>query len=556
MYLYFIFLLKYNNDLETFEPKLSSVKLHCCVSLWSVGDDLRVCAPQRTCCNAEMEENFSQRSSRDFEKLMDDTSEELRDAFMTGHKRFDEFFLELLENTERSLNEMFLRTYGKPYLQNAEVFQGLFAELKRYYTGGNVNLEEMLNDFWMRLLERMFQLLNSQYLITEDYLECIGKYMEQLKPFGDVPKKLKSQVTRAFIAARTFVQGLMVGREVANRVSKVTMSSACISGFTKMLYCSYCQGLFTLKPCNNYCLNVMKGCLANQADLDPEWSKYIDAMLLLTERLEGPFNIESVMEPIDVKISEAIMNMQENSMQLSYQVFQGCGQPKPSGMSRSARGVSDTFSGRFSPYNPEELPTAADTTRLDRLVTDVKEKLKKFRKFWSSLPEALEHVAHVAAAESAVDDCWNGHDKDGLTNQAKNPEVGVDISRPDTLIRQQIMALKVMTNKLKNAYDGNDIYFQDSSKSRALIVLHCQNFDFCQIYVFWMHNSYFVAPQMTRAALLAAAAAALRRVSLNQTPSSLTLPFRKQRKQMKHLLLPSSSPTCCCCCCWSSPRWP
>uniref|UniRef100_A0A673H806 Glypican-6-like n=1 Tax=Sinocyclocheilus rhinocerous TaxID=307959 RepID=A0A673H806_9TELE len=443
----------------------------------TAGEDLRVCVPQKTCCNAEMEEKFSQRSSRDFEKLMDDTSEELRDAFMTGHKRFDDFFLDLLENTERSLNEMFLRTYGKPYLQNAEVFQGLFAELKRYYTGGNVNLEEMLNDFWMRLLERMFQLLNSQYLITEDYLECIGEYMEQLKPFGDVPKKLKSQVTRAFIAARTFVQGLMVGREVANRVSKVTMSSACVSGFTKMLYCSYCQGLFTLKPCNNYCLNVMKGCLANQADLDPEWSKYIDAMLLVTERLEGPFNMEFVMEPIDVKISEAIMNMQENSMQLSYQVFQGCGQPKASGMSRSARGVSDTFSGRFSPYNPEELPTAAAASRLDRLVTDVKEKLKKFRKFWSSLPEAFCQEEHVAAAESAEDVCWNGREKgryvpevlkDGLTNQANNPEVGVDISRPDTLIRQQIMALRVMINKLKNAYNGNNIYFQDSSKSRCV----------------------------------------------------------------------------------------
>uniref|UniRef100_A0A672QH31 Glypican 6b n=1 Tax=Sinocyclocheilus grahami TaxID=75366 RepID=A0A672QH31_SINGR len=442
---------KYSKNCEI----LLHVKLHCCVSLWSVGDDLRVCAPQRTCCNAEMEENFSQRSSRDFEKLMDDTSEELRDAFMTGHKRFDEFFLELLENTERSLNEMFLRTYGKPYLQNAEVFQGLFTELKRYYTGGNVNLEEMLNDFWMRLLERMFQLLNSQYLITEDYLECIGKYMEQLKPFGDVPKKLKSQVTRAFIAARTFVQGLMVGREVANRVSKVTMSSACISGFTKMLYCSYCQGLFTLKPCNNYCLNVMKGCLANQSvTLD-----VTSATDELGSRLERPIHFECKLnEPMHI----------------------GCGQPKPSGMSRSARGVSDTFSGRFSPYNPEELPTATDATRLDRLVTDVKEKLKKFRKFWSSLPEAFCQEEHVAAAESAVDDCWNGHDKgryvpevlkDGLTNQAKNPEVGVDISRPDTLIRQQIMALKVMTNKLKNAYDGNDIYFQDSSKSRCVLII-------------------------------------------------------------------------------------
>lgn len=44
-------------------------------------------------------------------------------------------------------------------------------------------------------------------------------------------------------------------------------------------------------------------------------------MLLVAERLEGPFNIESVMDPIDVKISEAIMNMQENSMQVSAKVW-------------------------------------------------------------------------------------------------------------------------------------------------------------------------------------------------------------------------------------------
>ncbi|KAL6078047.1 hypothetical protein STEG23_004483, partial [Scotinomys teguina] len=132
----------------------------------------------------------------------------------------NEFFRELLENAEKSLNDMFVRTYGMLYMQNSEVFQDLFTELKRYYTGGNVNLEEMLNDFWARLLERMFQLINPQYHFSEDYLECVSKYTDQLKPFGDVPRKLKIQVTRAFIAARTFVQGLTVGREVANRVSK------------------------------------------------------------------------------------------------------------------------------------------------------------------------------------------------------------------------------------------------------------------------------------------------------------------------------------------------
>lgn len=47
-----------------------------------------------------------------------------------------------------------------------------------------------------------------------------------------------------------------------------------------------------------------------------------DAMLLVAQRLEGPFNIESVMEPIDVKISEAIMNMQDSSAEVSYRVCQ------------------------------------------------------------------------------------------------------------------------------------------------------------------------------------------------------------------------------------------
>lgn len=158
-------------------------------------------------------------------------------------------------------------------------------------------------------------------------------------------------------------------------------------------------------------------------------------MLLVAERLEGPFNIESVMDPIDVKISDAIMNMQENSMQVSQkvngqqvhrfylsgllyspilvdlclfffslmpfqvyreliyyfegrsagskvearflssflslaQVFQGCGQPKTLAQGRTARSVSEGgFSARFRPYNPEERPTTAAGTSLDRLVS-------------------------------------------------------------------------------------------------------------------------------------------------------------------------------------------
>ncbi|XP_053161360.1 glypican-6 isoform X2 [Hemicordylus capensis] len=436
------------------------------------GEHLRICPQEYTCCTSEMEDKLSQQSKLEFENLVDETSNFVRTTFVSRHKKFDEFFRELLENAERSLNDMFVRTYGMLYMQNSDVFQDLFIELKRYYTGGNVNLEEMLNDFWARLLERIFQLTNLQYHFSEDYLECVSKYTDQLKPFGDVPRKLKVQVTRAFIAARTFVQGLTVGREVANRVSKVSPTPGCIRALMKMLYCPYCRGLPNVKPCDNYCLNVMKGCLANQADLDTEWNLFIDAMLLVADRLEGPFNIESVLDPIDVKISEAIMNMQENSIQISAKVFQGCGQPKPAPGLRTSRSIPDNFNARFRPYNPEERPTTAAGTSLDRLVTDIKDKLKLSKKFWSTLPYTICKEDEVTAGLSNEEDCWNGHTKakylpeimnDGLTNQINNPEVDVDITRPDTYIRQQIMALRVMTNKLKNAYNGNDVNFQDTS---------------------------------------------------------------------------------------------
>ncbi|KAL6078050.1 hypothetical protein STEG23_004486, partial [Scotinomys teguina] len=56
---------------------------------------------------------------------------------------------------------------------------------------------------------------------------------------------------------------------------KVSPTPGCIRALMKMLYCPYCRGLPTVRPCNNYCLNVMKGCLANQADLDTEWNLFI-----------------------------------------------------------------------------------------------------------------------------------------------------------------------------------------------------------------------------------------------------------------------------------------
>ena len=129
-----------------------------------------------------------------------------------------------MDNGHTDLNDLFVKTYGTLYVQHSQVFVDLFDNLKGYYYGGDVDLVAVMEDFFTVLMQRMFKLLNSdpRYNFNDEFWDCMTQYMDELKPFGEVPAKLTTQVKRAFIAARTFVQGLAIGRDVVIRVSKVS----------------------------------------------------------------------------------------------------------------------------------------------------------------------------------------------------------------------------------------------------------------------------------------------------------------------------------------------
>lgn len=78
---------------------------------------------------------------------------------------FSGYILELLNRSAISLQETFTQTWGSLYSQNSQVFSDLYTDLRHYYRGSNVNLEEVLNEFWARLLEKLFYQANKQYFI-------------------------------------------------------------------------------------------------------------------------------------------------------------------------------------------------------------------------------------------------------------------------------------------------------------------------------------------------------------------------------------------------------
>uniref|UniRef100_A0A182IVS7 Glypican n=1 Tax=Anopheles atroparvus TaxID=41427 RepID=A0A182IVS7_ANOAO len=520
-----------------------------------------------------------------------------------------EFFEQLLGESKHEFHAMFKRTYGTIYEQNSYVFADLFAELERYYAHGKVDLSETMDHFFNILFQKMFTVLNAQYTFDNKYLGCVSEHMKELKPFGDVPDKLSVQIKRSFVATRTYAQALASAAEAAKNMINVRLTAECTAALTRMSTCNVCAGQ-TKKPCAPYCVNVMKGCFQSYDEVSTEWDTFVGKMERISERLLGPFNIVMVVEPIDIKISEAIMNFQENGKDISDRIFQGCGQPALGRMRRSLQdGIANgspqlittkggqqqqpqqlalvesvdrgsmtlaaadsfeadsqfTFEGEEGEVqddsngdqkhiskraaaggssSPAAAAAAADSTSrelkyeplqfsdgdvqftnsngppvsglpgsgsshhanaggsgngsgggranrrknkngrkqtadqddqenqepmLDRLVKDIRQKVRDSKRFWAQLPYMLCNNEEIAEQPPNDASCWNGTAVDRyqptiVTGEAEsNPEFPSKPfqSRSSTIVQQQLYILRTAISHLGNAYIGHDVEWTD-----------------------------------------------------------------------------------------------
>ncbi|KAM4739183.1 glypican-1-like [Anableps anableps] len=433
------------------------------------GDHLRMCPQGSTCCTSTMEENLASMSAQETEGLIREAGRSLQATFNSLHRSFDTYFTELHGRSERSLQEV-LSSLGPLYSQNTRLFTQLYTDLRQYYRGSALNLDENLSEFWSQLLERTFKASAPMEVnLSEDYLECVAKQQETLRPFGDIPRDMKAKVIRSFVTARSFVQGLLVSADVVKKVSQVSLAEECSKALMKLVYCPHCHGLASVLPCSNYCSNVMKGCLANQADLDPVWQGLINTMIQVASSFSTEPSLDVVLSSIPMRIYEAVHYLQENMDTFTAKMFQTCGTPGEPGTGSPTAHKQKKQSGSLTALEYKPSPTAG--LRLEIQVSDLSSKLREMRQYWVQLPIAL--CKKLAAESNSQDNCWNGITKarylpgvmgDGLANQINNPEVDLDITKPIMKIRQQIMQLKIMSNRLKDALEGNDVDFQDASE--------------------------------------------------------------------------------------------
>ncbi|XP_004577691.3 glypican-5 [Ochotona princeps] len=329
-------------------------------------------------------------------------------------------------------------------LEAAASVQEFFTDVGLYVFGVDVNLEEFVNRFFDSLFPLVYNhLINPDVTDSSlEYSECIRMACREVSPFGNIPKRVMGQMGRSLLPSRTFLQALNLGIEVINTTDHLRFSKECSKALLKMQYCPHCQGLTVSKPCMGYCLNVVRGCLANMAELNPHWHAYIRSLEELSDAMRGAYDIEHVLLNFHLLVNDAILQAHLNGPQLLEQINRICGRPvrSPTRSPRCSFDESKEKHGvKISARNGEE--TLANRRK------EFINSLRLYRSFYGMLADQL-CVNELAAAEGLP--CWNGEDMvnsytqrvvgNGIRAQAGNPEVRV--KGTDPVIHQIIDKLK------------------------------------------------------------------------------------------------------------------
>ncbi|KAF6031250.1 GPC6 [Bugula neritina] len=427
-------------------------------SLALQSSDLQICPPGLSCCSRDMELQLFEHSEKVYQQLFTNATEKYKEELVTATTELHGFFTRQLAKVQKDTDEMFTTAYNVKYTQNKHVFDQFFNSLSSFYEGEDMDISDVVHQFFKKVFVTVFSMQHQNYQFSDQFLACAANMMDKIKPFGNTPELLQKSLKQALEASRTFIQGLAVARNVVAAAQKVPPTAPCVKAYMKMTFCSHCQGLPMLKPCTDYSINVIKGCLAYHSELNQHWQKFIDTMDALAQKVagDGSYNLEAVLKPMKDQISTAIMGYQNNSNETFMRVIDtetGCGIP-PSVSQRKKREIYTGVVYGQPTRKRGEL-------QLTNLVENIKGVLREVKHLWTHTPLAGTMCAAISAPTGTR--CWNGEGDaryskglvaDGLHANGFNPEVEVDSSRPNPQITTQINQMKSMTGMISNATTG------------------------------------------------------------------------------------------------------
>lgn len=480
-----------------------------------------ICEGERTCCPADVESALRQSAASDFHHAVRQSSHQLRHTLTQSSTAIQGQVVQHVRASMVKTQTMFGQLYKRLALLAKEPIQQLFDQLERFVSssadgmgGDPADVSDAVNGFFDDLFPRLYgqspRSVQEPPLpadsvgqrLPQDYVDCLRHAQSELRPFGEIPRRLANSLARSLDAVRSLLSALDLGARVLNATDHVELNSQCRDALLRATYCAQCRALKRQQPivvgsggqvCSGLCSNVARGCLAAVADVDQPWNEWVDAMERLAAALLnkagaavadlGPHDILS---SVDSRLSEAVLYALENGPLLEKKVKKMCGENgtgKDVVVSGDGDSGSDAESSSVLPslvqpvedLSPvlEEGQGGGLKSRLESLLP----MLAAARGFYLNLPDAVcaqPGTPFQAVMSEDQSNCWNGQrfapytklvSGNGIGAQKYNAEVRVSRSDVDSHLVQLSDRLRhvrqVLISKTVAAPEPDSLMMED-----------------------------------------------------------------------------------------------
>lgn len=186
----------------------------------------------------------------------------------------------LSRQSENKTLTLFNQVYRAMAAQSKSSISNLYQAMVDYVSPVNTadNLQQpltqdMLHERFAEFFQRLFPIAYHQAInpmheldFTDNFKSCLHKNMDEIEPFGDIPKQIAQSISKSLEATRVLIQALTLGKSVLEKTDVVLFSSTtsvqqetCYKALLRMTHCPKCRAVARdVMPCRGFCTNVMR----------------------------------------------------------------------------------------------------------------------------------------------------------------------------------------------------------------------------------------------------------------------------------------------------------
>ncbi|KAK0395546.1 hypothetical protein QR680_001331 [Steinernema hermaphroditum] len=432
------------------------------------GTGLRTCQPsKRTCCTREIEVQMEDEATVRFESMIKQRVGTLREFFDTQTKKFQGLFRDSLKAAFVDLDQMFALTYGPFYLSHSQIFEDFFERLSNAFST-TLHLDPVrliLDDFYRTLYRTIFGLMNPLYKIGAKEEKCLNEIYGDVRPFGDLTESVERRLLRTFNIWKSFLKVMQEMHNLVDNMVTVNLPPSCVTSVSRLLFCPVCSGESHLTlPCLSHCLETFESCLEEPMIIDSQWNALIDMMIRMSDRLSRVHEPKSVLQPVIVDISDAVMAFQERGQVISQIIIGRCFQRMNA---KEKRSVNEIISAT------RKQTQSLGNIDLEGKFHDFTEMLLRMKGFWTLLPQSICQEDQVAAPLD--DSCWDGSrmllNTPNSTFRSHSQRIRHAGSRGSDKILRQRIKLNSLSEYISSALEGvfKDVEYIEGSASDSFL---------------------------------------------------------------------------------------